>query len=135
MIYFDFEFRNMYRREDIVCVSLLNTQSKTGSFVVDLRDDLGRDAFHKYYLSNLSETWCCFNGLADITCLLTLGIYIESLRFIDAMTESRIINLSCLRYLSMQGSLLATLRVFSLLTEERYQLEFEHKDNSRNLFQ
>ena len=94
MIYFDFEYRNAEVVSELVLVALNNSKDTKDSYLFDLRTTEDREIFKKYYKDHEGEVWCCFNGLADLTCLLALGLDIRELKFIDAMTESRMISLT-----------------------------------------
>jgi DNA polymerase-1 len=132
MIFFDFEYRNPYQLKDLVCVAIKDTLS-SANHVYDLRSLENRKTFTDYFKLKSQEIWSCYNGLADLTCLHTLGLDIKNLKFIDAMVEARMITLSHPKYEIQQGSLLHTLRKLELFTAEEFGLEFLHKENSRKL--
>jgi DNA polymerase-1 len=133
MIYFDFEYRNPEVVDELVLVALQDTKAAKTPRLFDLRLIDGRKSFTGYFQDHKDEVWCCFNGLADLTCLLALGLDIHDLKFIDAMTEARMITLSHPEYLLYEQNLLATLRVFGVIDEDEYSVALAQKENTRDL--
>ena len=133
MIYFDFEYRNAEVVSELVLVALKNSKDTKDSYLFDLRTTEDREIFKKYYKDHEGEVWCCFNGLADLTCLLALGLDIRELKFIDAMTESRMISLTHPDYLLFEQNLLTTLKGFGIINPCQYDLAKDLKESSRDL--
>jgi hypothetical protein len=85
---------------------------------IDLRQKEGADALIDLVESNSNATWVAFNALADLTCLLAFGVDIQRLKVIDLMAEGRMITLTHSNFLSNSSSLLNTLNVLGIETND-----------------
>lgn len=101
MIYIDFEYRNNLIASEIILVGYLykapkkgNVKPANGAGIVnglDLRDPAQVDLFKDFFNEHKDDVWCCYNGIADITCMITLGCDVYGLRFIDLFVETNMI--------------------------------------------
>ena len=85
---------------------------------IDLRHKEGADALIDLVESNSNATWVAFNAIADLTCLLAFGVDIQRLKVIDLMVEGRMITLTHSNFLSNSSSLLNTLNVLGIKTDD-----------------
>jgi DNA polymerase I len=102
MIYIDFEYRNNLIASEIILVGYLYKSPKgkepvkpvNGAGIVqclDLRDQAQVEIFKGFFNAHKGEVWCCYNGMADITCLITLGCDVYGLKFIDLFVETNMV--------------------------------------------
>jgi len=144
MIYLDFEYRgesvelNKKNRvvrvpkdpSELVLMAFCDSQSSEVQ-VLDLRTTEGREQAKRQVSIWMfsGETLVSFNANAEIGCLLSLGIDVRPIKFIDLMVEARMISLTHSKYRQRKGSLLETLLVFGV--RGKYSELF--KDDTRNL--
>lgn len=111
--YFDFEYRDKNKANEIILVSYMSSEDKV-CHTIDLRDGRNLERLNKVFEQYKSHTWVAYNAIADLTCLLTLGIDIEEVKLIDAMVEARMVTLTHHDFIRHKADLLTSLHAFNV---------------------
>ena len=110
MIVFDTEYRNKYNLDDIVLISFFNT--KTGEMLTIRNEDL--IAVPAYIEQNKDEVFACFTANADLPVLLTCGVDVLQIRFVDIYLLYKQLTMSHPKYLTKKPSLVNALKAFDI---------------------
>lgn len=110
MILFDFEFRNKYEKNDIVMVSFFDSHNDTsynfrGSQLEEIK---------KFVEDRKEEYFLCFVANADLPCLLTCGIDVRKIKFIDIYLLYLQLAYTHTKYYTERPSLVNALEAFDL---------------------
>lgn len=127
-LYFDFEYRDYERAEELVLLSWMTAKTKVPQ-TIDLRHAEGRLQVAELVDRFEHHTWIAYNAQADLKCLLALGIDISGLLVIDAMAEARMVTLTHDIHWVKSQSLLSSLGAFGIPAD----LTSGAKDELRNL--
>jgi len=111
--YLDFEYRDNTKASEIVLVSYMSSEDKV-CHTLDLRDGKNKDLLNKIFKQYKAHTWVAYNAIADLTCLLTLGVDIEGVKLIDAMVEARMLTLTHHDFIRHKADLLTSLHAFGI---------------------
>lgn len=112
-IYFDFEYRNNRKTEDIILLSYMTSSTKVVK-KIDLRASDAQLHIHKLVSKFQDYIWVAYNAQADLTCLETFEVDISALRVIDPMVEAKMILLTHSNYFGLRYDLLSVCRVFNI---------------------
>ena len=112
-IYFDIEYRDNRATDAILMMAYTSSDDRIPR-VIDLRDSAGHRELNTLVQDNTSKIWVGYNVAADLTCLHTLGVDVDRIRFIDAMAEARMITLTHPAHHSFNQGLLWTMDALGL---------------------
>ena len=112
-IYFDFEFRNNGKAEEIILLSYMTSINKTPK-LIDLRASTAAAQILQLVEKFKSFVWVAFNAQADLTCLLSFNVDISQLKVIDVMVETKMISLTHEQYFGQKHDLLTTAYRFGI---------------------
>ncbi len=125
VVYCDFEYRE--DGAQIILGCFYSTQKGREAF--DFRDPSELVRFKKFFDKIKDSLWCSYYGPAELQSLITLGIDVTALRFVDAMYESRMITLTHTGHFKNQANLLTALDAFGIKTTT----STAHKNEMRDL--
>lgn len=113
-IFFDFEYRDNYRREDLVLFAY-RVGDVRGTF--DLRGGLELPALRKFAKEYANDIWCAFNAKVDLTALLAAGVDITDFKVIDLMAEANMVTLTHPALESRKFALVNQRKMFKIPSE------------------
>ena len=110
MLFLDFEFRNHYEKDDIVCVSFYDSSDNTS---YNFRGDQ-LPVIKKFVEDRIDQLFFCFVANADLPCLITCGIDVRKMRFVDVYLLYIQLAYTHRKYFTQKPSLINALEAFGL---------------------
>lgn len=123
-VFHDFEYRDDGRQIILGCF-----RTETERLQIDFRDvDQGRKILADFVARHQDAWWLPYSGMAEMGCMLRLGIDIRPLKWIDLMVEARQITGTHKDFYAPSAGLLDSLAAFGIVDPDR-----AHKDRMRDL--